>query len=158
MTQDGVVCDEFREAYLEYREYDTSEYDMALNGNLVYIEGGEGEIIEQSINTAQAIAMQLTAADLDYMIADDTAIQSFDKAEYFIDLREFFTTAELEKYKDILVYSERDQALPIAIDVTASECVDKLYAKKHECLAIGIFQNAPHVDEVKCFIEYILQN
>lgn len=158
LEQEGLNCEEFVNEYMEYREIDQEEYEMNLNGTLTYIAGDEEGAIEENVNSSQVIATQLTAGALDFLIADEPVIQDFDRTEYFMDLREIYTEEELAAYEDDLIYSDRDNSIPIAIEVTESECVSEIYAVQHETLVIGLFANAPHVDEFKYFVEYIYEN
>lgn len=158
LQQEGLGCEEFVSEYLEYREYDPEEYDVTLNTALTYIAGDTEGAIEENVNSSQVIVANLTAGALDFMIADDDALLEFDGSEYFHDLRNVYTEDELKAYEDLLIYSVRDESIPVAINVTESECLAEIYAVQHETLAIGLFGNASHVDEFKCFVDYVLAN
>ena len=158
IKQEGLACEEFSEGYMEYRGYDSSEYEMLVNGTLTYIAGETDGIIEENVNSLQVIAASLTAGALDYMIADEATIMDFDGTEHFIDLREIFTEEELKSYEEFLIYSERDESIPVAIEVTDRECVSEIYAVSHEKLGVSLFANAPHMDEFKYFVEYVMTN
>ena len=158
LEAEGLACEEFVESYLSYREYDSEEYDLLLNGSLTYIAGDEEGAIEENVNSSQVIAAQLTAGALDFMIADDDAILDFDTSEYFWDLRNIFTEEELKEYEERFIYSTRDESIPVAIDVTDSQCLSEIYAVQHETLGIALFGNAPHEEEFKYFVEYIIEN
>lgn len=156
MQEEYIESEDFVNSYLEYRGFDPSDFEMSLNSNLTYSVSGEPSVLEVDINVPQVIAVQAAAGILDYMIADAATVLAFDNMECFVDLRDFFTREELEGYKENLIFSGRDKTIPIAIDVTDSECLSEIYAVQHEKLAIGLFVNAEHVDEFKCFLEYIL--
>ncbi len=158
LEQEGLGCEEFISDYLAYREYDAAEYDVTLNTALTYIAGDIEGTLEENVNSSQIIAANLTAGALDFMVADDDAILEFDGSEYFHDLRNIFTEDELKVYEELLIYSGRDESIPVAIDVTDSECLSEIYAVKHEVLGIALFGNAPNVDEFKCFVEYLVEN
>jgi len=158
LQQEGLGCEEFINDYLEYREYDPDEYDLVLNTAMTYIAGDTEGVLEENVNSSQVIAASLTAGALDFMIADDAAILEFDNTEYFHDLRNIFTEDELKSYDDFLIYSGRDDSIPVAIDITNSECVSEIYAVQHDTLGIALFGNASHVDEFKYFVEYIVEN
>lgn len=157
MQEEDLGCDEFLDSYMEYRGYDISDYEINLNSTLSYTVGGEPSVLDVEVNVPQVIAAQATAGVLDYMIADEAVILEFGSFEYFGDLREIFTSDELETYKDILIYSEDNTEIPIAIDVTDSQCLAELYSVQHDTLAIAMFVNAEHIDEFKCFVEYVLK-
>ena len=158
LEQEGLGCEEFISDYLEYRKYDTEEYDLTLNTAMTYIAGDVEGVLEENVNSSQVIAANLTAGALDFMVADEAALLEFDGSEYFHDLRNIFTEEELKVYEEFLIYSGRDESVPVAIEVTDSECLSEIYAVQHETLGIALFGNAPNVDEFKCFVEYLVEN
>lgn len=159
MQEEDVGCETFIESYLEYRGYDTAKYEISVNSTLTYSTEGEQNILEAAgVNVPQIIAAQATAGVLDYMIADYAVVMEFDEFGYFSDLRDVFTKDELKVYEDVLIYSTGNQTIPVAIDVTGSESLSEIYAVEHDILAMGMFVNAEHVEEFKCFAEYLLAN
>lgn len=159
MQEEDLGCESFIDSYLEYRGYDTTKNEMRINSTLTYSNNGEPNILDTAgVNVPQIIAAQATAGVLDYMIADYEVVMEFAEFEYFSDLRNVFTKDELNAYEDVLIYSTGNQSMPVALDVTGSKSLSEIYEVEHDTLAIGMFVNSEHVEEFKCFAEYLLAN
>lgn len=63
---------------------------------------------EDNYAAAQALIARVSGGLLDYMILDDLALEFYITQEVFLDLRELFTTEELEQLaqQDLLVYGQ----------------------------------------------------
>ena len=113
-------------------------------------------MIEENVNTMQLIAASCSAQALDFIIAEPATLHEFDGGGYFLDLREILTEEQLQAYDEYLIYSEIQTDVPIMLDITGCEKIEEVYAYDHGTLAFGVITNAPHVEELISFADYLM--
>ena len=113
---------------------------------------------DYNYNSAMGIVAMVTAESLDYMVMDEVALKFYLSQDIFMDLSEFFTEEELEKYADRLVYLEAndsEERYPIAIHIE-----DTAFAK--DCMEPGktvffaLIANTQRPELCRDFWEYLL--
>ncbi len=154
---DGAGCDSISEDYIAYRELDYDDCEIMLNGSMNYFPGNEDTLLEENVNVMQLIAASCAGQALDFIIAEPATLHEFDMGEYFIDLRLVLTEEQLQAYDEYLIYSEIRTDIPIMLDITGCEKVEEVYAYQHDQLAFGVIQNAPHMEELISFADYLME-
>lgn len=155
---DGMGCDKIRAGYLEYRGLDPEEYTVSFNGALCFADESVAELVQESTEAAQIITSQCVAAMLDFLTGDVEALRYFDEIEYLADLRNVLTEEQINAYSDYFVYSEANPSIPVILDVTGSKTLTEEYTRKNQQLGICVIGNAPHVEEIQQFVDYLMQD
>lgn len=136
---------------------------------------------------AQQIMVRVSAAEVDVMASDVSHLLQYAYQGDFYDLRELLTTEQLEKYQDFFYYIDgavvdeaeaarkdynyeytpvygdplqpEDMADPIPAGILLEESCSLLqdYAFSGELPAVSILVNAPHVETVPAFLEFLMQ-
>ncbi len=154
---EGSGCDSISEDYIAYRGLDYDECEIMLNGSQNYFPGNGDKLIEENVNVMQLIAASCAGQALDFIIAEPATLHEFDMGEYFLDLRLVLTEEQMQAYDEYLIYSEINTDVPIMLDITGCEKVEEVYAYKHDTLAFGVIANAPHMEELISFADYLME-
>lgn len=96
-TQSEIFLNDF----VELAELDTENYSVMFDTSYSITKGSYDEI---SSAAAQRFLVNLTAADLDFVISDETTFGQYATIDTFMDVRTIFTAEELEKYEDYFYY------------------------------------------------------
>lgn len=91
----------FLNEFVELAELDTERYAVMFDTNYSLEKGSYDEISGAS---AQRLLVNLTAADLDFVISDETTFGQYATIDTFMDVRTLFTPEELEKYEAYFYY------------------------------------------------------
>ena len=155
---EGLGCDKIKSAYLEYRELDPEEYTISVNGALIYADPDVAELALESSEAVQIITSQALTASLDFITGDVESLMYFDEIEYLGDLRNYLTDEQIQAYSEYFVYSETHPSIPVILNVTGSKTLTEEYTRKNQELGICIIGNAPHVEELQLFVDYLMQD
>lgn len=145
---------EYQEDYLEQaflRDYlglpENDRTVITYTGNLLFDFSDSSDAVSTNYNTLNLINVHMAAHEIDYfLLTEDTIDILHGNYEAFLDLREFLTEEELDLYADRLRYN--DDGIPVAIDITGAEIIDKLglVASEPICLAWCIYiEDATHM-------------
>ena len=102
---DDAKNDAYITAFAEDLEIDLKEYQLILDTTLQYTPNSMDTV---SYNTTQKVMVTMAAGDADFLAADDESFAYFATNESFFDLRELFTSEELEKLQDYIYYIDMD--------------------------------------------------
>lgn len=80
---------------------DTENYAVMFDTNYSIEKGSYDEVSGAS---AQRLLVNLTAADLDFVISDETTFGQYATIDTFMDMRTVFSTEELAKYEEYFYY------------------------------------------------------
>lgn len=94
-------ADIFLNDFAEQAQLDTENYSVMFDTGYSIIKGSYDEI---SGAAAQRLLVNLTAADLDFIISDETTFGQYATIDTFMDVRTLFTAEELEKYEPYFYY------------------------------------------------------
>lgn len=87
--------------FAEIAQLNTEKYGVLFDTNYSIVKGSYDEISGAS---AQRLLVNLTAADLDFVISDETTFAQYATMDTFMDVRTLFTQEELEKYEPYFYY------------------------------------------------------
>lgn len=155
---DGMGCDKIKAGYLEHRGLDPEEYTVSFNGSLCFVDDSVAELVYESTEAVQIITSQCVAATLDFLTGDVDSLRYFDEIEYLADLRNILTEEQINAYADYFVYSEANPSIPVILDVTGSKTLTEEYTRKNQQLGICVIGNAPHIEEIQQFVDYLMQD
>ncbi len=93
--------DIFLNDFVELAQLDTENYAVMFDTSYSIKKGSYDEI---SGAAAQKLLVNLTAADLDFVISDATTFEQYATIDTFMDVRTLFTAEELEKYEPYFYY------------------------------------------------------
>lgn len=96
--------------------------------------------------------------EIDYMLVDKVALQTYSKQQMFMDLREFLTDEELAQWKDDLFCCElgREQDVPVALDVSNMPFFSE-NAKSIGPIYFTVAGNAPRLETCRLFFDHLKQ-
>lgn len=94
-------ADIFLNDFVELAQLDTETYSVMLDTSYSIIKGSYDEI---SGAAAQKLMINLTAADLDFILSDETTFGQYATIDTFMDMRTLFTGEELSKYEPYFYY------------------------------------------------------
>jgi len=89
------------EAFAEYADLDTEEFDVVLDSAMYLSLTDTSEV---SLSASQKLAALLSAKNLDIAVMDEEVFTNYALTETFYDLREILPEDLLEKYKDNFFY------------------------------------------------------
>ena len=80
----------------------------------------------------------------------------FDTSCFFYDLRELFSTEELEQLSDYIIYHTHNdgETIPVAVDISKAPEVTKTNLTMDQP-CYGIVQSASHPENAADFIRYV---
>ncbi len=174
---------ELVQGFYELQQVDTDKQEISMNTSLFYdpesTQSYQSLQVLMTWNSAEQIDF-ITNINTDAMT--DLAYRG-----YFTDLSETLNPKDFEKYKDSFYYMDQDvlikrreaantgediqaiaipdptkpeemkDPIPVFMDVTSSELMQKAYGNPKENITLGISPNAPHPDMVLRFLEYITE-
>ena len=136
---------------------------------------------DATVQTTQKIMVHISAGDLDSMIGDLTAIDRYAYNDVLMDLRDFLTDEELQKYENDFYYVDRalleeakenpnleypenptdpssmKDPIPVAIRVNDCKRLSETYVfGENQYFAVII--NSKHQDLNHLFLNYIKEN
>lgn len=183
-TEADTTCQDIIADFSEEQKIDTKEYAVTLNSNMSYVtDDTSGTANYESI---QALMAWVAAGSVDFISSDHDAMVDLAYNGYCVDLREFLSDDEIEKYEPYFLYMDTSVAqamddafenndydsditipdptkpeimkepIPVLIDMSHSEKLSEIYPSSDN-LAIGIAANAPNKDMLLSFLEYLIK-
>lgn len=170
--------------FSELQKIDTKEYAVTLNTNMTFdVTDNSGTANYDSV---QALMAWVAAGSVDFICADHESLTDFAYNGYFVDLREYLTKEEIQKYEPYFLYIDTatskalEEALddydndsfvsipdckepetmkdpiPVMIDFSKNAKLSKIYANA-DSLALGIAANAPNKDRLLEFLDFLIE-
>lgn len=175
---DPAYSGDLTQEFLELLQLDSNEYDFKLHANTSY---SSTEISDTSVAVLESIVVQVAAGELDFIVTDLETYPIL--SAYFTDLRTVMTAEQLEKWKDNLVYVEKDalerltsgeldtvelpqyflsdeglsDPLPLGIRLPASSCLFDAYSFPSGDVIFGITRNVQNLSNTLAFLDYIFE-
>lgn len=87
--------------FVTLAQLDTENYSVMFDTSYSINIGTYDEVTNSS---AQRLLVNLTAAELDFVVADETTFGQYATIDTFMDVRTLFTPEELEKYQEYFYY------------------------------------------------------
>ena len=85
-------------------EYDPKKYEIYIDTAMML--GQDSESANQEYANLQKLAAMISARSIDIFIADTESFERYAQNQYMYDLRNVYTEEELQKYSDILYYTD----------------------------------------------------
>ena len=104
-------------------EYDQKKYEIAIDTTMLI--GQASESATQEYANLQKLAAMISASSIDIFIADTETYERYAQSGYMYDLRDIFTAEELQKYSDILYYTDAATFSDYADDVDPNSYPDQ---------------------------------
>lgn len=123
----------------------------------------DDEYYEMNYYHLQAAVTRFGSQKVDYILSDKVALEIFMPQEMCLDLREFFTEAELTQMEDRLIYlvaskddddPELEERYPVAVDVSGLPFFEK-YTENKGAIYFSVAANSPNREAVRAFWEYL---
>lgn len=129
--------------------------------NVYLFSKGSTEDLEATYDTIQSLLGQVGAKKLDYIFMDETSFEYLVGQEIFVDLREFLSEEELEKYKDNLIYAQEENSnemFPSALNITDTAFSKKYITSKNKVVYMGFTYSSDNKHKAVShdFLDYIL--
>ncbi len=174
------VIDDFS----KLQEIDTKEYEVTLNTSMSFVANDTSGTA--NYESVQALMAWVAAGSVDFISGDHAAMTDLAYNGYFVDLREFLSDDEIQKYEPYFLYIDTatskalDQALenynddssvsipdcsepetmkepiPVMIDLSKNAKLSNIYANS-DLLAMGIATNAPNKDMLLEFLDFLVE-
>lgn len=116
--------------------------------------------LEESYMGLMSLLALATTQDLDYMLMDKVALTNMLPHNIYMDLRNFFTEAELEALGDKVVWMEMGDEetgytlTPVSVDISDTEFA-KTATKYGGTVYFSVVVNTPRLDTVRDFWAYL---
>ena len=88
----------------EFFELDPKEYEVIFDTGM-FIDYNSRD--QRTMASAQKLMVYMTTGDVDIMVSDTTSLQHYSYIDSFIDLREFLTPEQVEKYQSRFYYIDK---------------------------------------------------
>lgn len=158
----GALCNVSMKQSCYY--YLTEEYHERIGaGNrekvdvasLVFTQPTLVSEVDNSYKQSMSLISMVEAKTVDYMMLDQYAMEYYIPYELYIDLREIFTSEELESWGDKVIKAQPEggEAYPIAIDITELPFIQEASGKQ---IFIAFAANTERPDLCRDVWEYIL--
>ncbi len=148
---------ELWEGFVEYTGFDTSEKNVYFN-NSCYFDPFSTGYSEYYIS----FVAYVEAGTLDVVTMETEDLAELGRYGWLLDLSSEQAEGLAEKYADRLIYAVPDDEengtdpIPIGIDLSDTCLVTKYQIYEESC-AVGISANAPHMDAIELFLDYIIE-
>ena len=120
---------------------------------------------EMNYYNLQTVHTRIGSEQADYILADKVAMENFLSQSIYLDLREFFTTEELEQMENenrliyLMTVDEDDnptvdEKYPVAVDVSGLPFFEE-YAKKKGEIYFSVVSNSHNKEAVRAFWDYL---
>lgn len=177
-----TTADEIAADFIEEMKIDTKEYSVTFNTSVTYIANDTSGTA--NYETTQAMMAWIAAGTIDFMSGDMDAMTDLAYKQYLVDLREVLTKEEIAQYEPYFLYIDQavidarskafennedgsdieipdctkpetmEKPIPVLIDMSKCEALSEIYGETDN-LALGIANNAPNVETVVDFLEYL---
>ncbi len=174
---------ELGDAFLKAEKMDTSDYETSFVSNLSILNSEGTEAYEMH----QMLFTQMSAGALDFLVATPELLLTYAYDESFTDLSTVLTKEQMEQYKPYFLYvdgelvekranpdvsleelsamtfpdcrkpEEMKQPIPVMVDLTESEKVQKLYNKKASDLCYAVIYTGANQEYALKFLNYIMK-
>lgn len=123
----------------------------------------DDENLDMNYYYLQAVHTRVGSQQVDYFLADQTAMKIFLGQDMYLDLREFFTEEELSQMEDRLIYfltvdennnPTVDEKYPVAVDVSGLPFFEE-YANNKGEIYFSVASNSLNKETVRAFWDYL---
>lgn len=176
-------ANELGNAFLKAEKIDTSDYETAFVSNLTILNSEDPSAYEMH----QILFTQMSAGALDFLVGTPDLLLTYAYDEAFTDLSTVLTREQIEQFKPYFLYVEGDlveeranpdtnleelsamtfpdcrkpeemkHPIPVMIDLTESEKVQKLYNEKASDLCYAIIYTGENQEYALKFLNYIMK-
>lgn len=148
---------ELWEGYVDYAGFDTSEKNVFFNNNCYFdpFSTGYNEYFTYFVAYVEA-------GTLDVVTMESEDLAELGRYGRLLDLSSEKADGLAEKYADRLIYAIPDneedgtEPIPVGIDLSDTCLMTKYHLYENSC-AVGLSVNAPHMDAIELFLDYIIE-
>ena len=151
-------------SYLMEGQFDQLQGNPKKQETQLYFRSfGDFSVSTQDYEAFQSIIAMLYARKLDYLLMDEDSLAPIIGYDSLLDLREIFTTEELEQFGEKIQYAQAadeddnptGEKIPVAVEITDLPFIQdcKSYNQK---FFLGFAVNAPNRDSLRDFWNYLL--
>lgn len=175
----------FQQAYAEYAEIDTEEYDIKMDYSINF---NQDALTELTMSATQRLMVYTAAGELDIIVGGSDIFPEQANQGMFSDLRDILTEEQLTKYEPYFYYvdqaiidewyeiadtndpyavypdmpdplkpEEMGNPIPVGLLVTDCDKLTNTYYFNGDYTALGIMVNAPHLEHSLKFIDYLFE-
>lgn len=164
--------------FARFAGLDPEEYEISLTCSSFGASGSA----DLTLADSQIVGSQTAAEALDVLCGDVTALLDYAYGDYFYDLRQLLTEAQLESWEAYLLYIDRvvydrislgteteyvlpdptrpedmEEPIPVALTIPDSSVLWDSYTFMAETPAAGIVINTQRPENARRFLEFIMQ-
>ncbi len=100
----SLIADEYKEGFAESAGIDLKEYNVFFDSDMRL----DPESMNQaSVSTSQKMMVYLTAGDIDILVSDTAGMNRYAYTNALMDLRDFLSAEDYEKYEPYFYYMDR---------------------------------------------------
>ncbi len=148
---------EFMNDFAKTIEFNPKKESVNLDDSF-YISSGEQTVYDQ--NNEEKLFIMSSAGSIDVCVTDESYLNSLLTNGYLLDLSTVLSEAQMEKYKDNLIYfdSEEDMhegELPVAIRITDAAKIQSTNCFPNTDCYFTIIMNSEHIDNSLAFLDYL---
>lgn len=154
--KEEVDADAMAEDFEIYAEVDQDQAEVVIDTDMHISYDTNAAATEINYANTQKLMAMTAAASIDVILADDTYIEHNMESGIFWDLSELLPAETLEKYADRIKYADLPDddkgEVPYCIDVRDSKYMFSDQLSTWFCVT----GNAPNIDNVVLFLDYLL--
>lgn len=158
------ALDSLTSSFVETQNLDSDKYIIAYNPNHVYLteeqkKSAPDSFDDPSLNkyAVQSVVAQLGSKSLNFIIGPTDSLKELDSNQLFTDLSVILTEEQIELYEPYFIYTEDSENVPVLIDISKFETLQKVYGSYYDSLAIGIINDEKEMDMTLKFIDYLME-
>lgn len=176
---DNALANAYVTEFADNAGINLEEYEVFISTDLTL----DDQDLTTSYNTAQVILAQVAAHSVDMLAGDLETATLYFYQEMFWELDQVLSPEQIEKYADYFLYADmavvrqfqeeleeapvfpdptkpEEMAEPVAVALLVpmdSGFRENCYTHRKTDIAMGIVANAPNLDNVLAFLEYIME-
>ncbi|MEE1314347.1 MAG: hypothetical protein UHS49_01085 [Faecalimonas sp.] len=173
------------EGFSEAAKVDLDEYSINFNRSLTY--SSKPEAASSNMSAMQAMMAWNSAGDIDFITADAETMIDLAYRGYFADLSEILDEEAFTKYEPYMLYmdeavveaqqeaydnmeettdiiipdpakpEEMKKPIPVLLDVSACEGLQKAYGYETETLSLGLTKTGKNQEMALKFVDYVMK-
>ena len=175
----------FQQNFNEYAGIDTQEFETVFDTSIT-IDEDNSMMADVTMTSTQKLMVYVAAAEIDVLLSDSASIEKYANSSSFYDMREILTEEQLSRYEPYFYYvdmavvreleeaqdnldteyqavfpapkkpEEMEEPVPVGLYVDSTKLEDAYYFPEGE-LVLGVYANAPHLEQTLKFIDYLFE-
>ena len=151
------VPDSFKNDFIEYSGINDNKYNVTIDSTMII---NLDNLDEMSRIYMQEIMALASTKKQDVFLADEQVVRYYFENKYIVDLREYLGDDFLSGYNEQIYYYEDEKGtkIPAGIYAAGSRILEKYNMFENQQPIISVVNEAPDIENIKKFIEFICES